>query len=64
MGKSPTPMERQKIRKAAAASTRVTSTSQGRQTNDTRPSRTPGGIDAFTSAPPAAPATSVPFMRS
>lgn len=51
MGKSPTPMERQKTRKAAAASTSVTSTSQGRQTKDTRPSRTPGGIDAFTSVP-------------
>lgn len=55
MEKSPTPMETQKIRKAAAASSRVTRTSQGRHTNDTWPSRTPGATDGF---------MSVPFMRS
>lgn len=55
MGKSPTPMDRQNTRKVAAASSSVTQTSHGRHTNDTRPSRTPGATDAF---------TSVPFMRS
>ena len=55
MGKSPTPMDRQNTRKVAAASSRVTHRIQGRQTNDTRPSRTPGGTDGF---------TSVTFMRS
>ncbi len=68
MGKSPTPIERQKTRKAAAARTRVTSTSQGRQTNDTVPSRTPGGIDACSGSVPLAgggacsPGTWICFM--
>ncbi|MEV3919410.1 hypothetical protein [Actinomadura coerulea] len=55
MGKSPAPMDRQNTRKAAAASSSVTRTSQGRQTNDTRPSRTPGATGR---------SRSVPLMRS
>ncbi len=55
IGKSPTAMERQNTRKAAAASTSVTSTIQGRHTNDTRPNRTPGANEGF---------VSVTFMRS
>lgn len=55
MGKSPTPMDTQNIRKVAAASSSVTNTIQGRHTNDTWPSRTPGATDGF---------KSVPFMRS
>ncbi|MGI3200874.1 hypothetical protein ACRJ4W_25010 [Streptomyces sp. GLT-R25] len=55
MGKSPTPMETQNTRKVAAASSSVTNTTNGRHTNDTWPSRTPGATVGF---------TSVPFMRS
>lgn len=55
MGKSPTPTDTQNTRKVAAASSTVTDTSQGRQTKDTVPSRTPGTTGRF---------TSVPFMRS
>ncbi|CAM5584100.1 hypothetical protein SANTM175S_05216 [Streptomyces antimycoticus] len=58
MGKSPTPMDRQNTRKVAAASSSVTQTSQGRHTNDTWPSRTPGATGATDRF------TSVPFMRS
>ncbi len=49
MGKSPTPTDRQNTRKVAVANSSVTHRIQGRQTNDTRPSRTPGITDGFTS---------------
>lgn len=60
MGKSPTPMDTQNSRKVAAVSSTVTRTSQGRQTKDTPPSRTPG--DTVTGGLPRF--TSVSFMRS
>ncbi len=62
MGKSPTPIDRQNSRKAATASSSVTRTIQGRQTNDTPANRRPGATEVFTSAPFGR--TPVPFMRS
>ncbi len=70
MGKSPTPMDRQNSRKPATARSSVTPATQGRQTNDMPPNRTPGATDAraraFTSPAACAPSAfmSAPFTRS
>ncbi|WP_345410037.1 hypothetical protein [Nonomuraea salmonea] len=50
MGKSPSAIDRQNTRNAAAASSNVAHTIHGRHTNDARPTRTPRTTVAITSS--------------